>query len=236
MTVGAAFAFGIFLAYLVAGVYLIWKSPSKTDDLVSVQVSFGCIYLLVSLVYFFTGLQQVFHELGHPLADRACALFSMYPAYAAIVPASYFSSYMVHGSHRYSRHVMIIFMALTCIAIGIISTSPAHPLTYSWGSTWDFDSTLLRVYLIVFGALPALLVVVEFIMLIRDCQESRRTRWRITLVTASFSCILAGWMIMPSAHEAVVLISRVFLLLGAICALLAYSPTPFLQRRFELED
>lgn len=236
MTVGAAFAFGIFLAYLVVGVYLIWKSPSKTDDLVSVQVSFGLIYILVSLVYLFTGLQQVFHELGHPLADQSCALFSMYAACATIIPATYFSSYIARGDLQRSRHLTIFFVVLVCIAIGIISTAPAHPQSYGWGSTWDFNSTLLRVYFVLFGGLPALIIVVEFIMLVRDYQESRRTRWRITLVTASLACIVAGWMVMPSGREAVVLISRVFLLLGAICALLAYSPTPFLQRHFELED
>jgi hypothetical protein len=234
MTVGAAFAFGIFLAYLGVGSYLIWKAPRKMEELVSVRVSFGCIYIVVSLVYLFTGLQQVFHELGYPLADQACALFSMYTAYATIIPISYFSSYIILGDLRHSRHLMILFVALTCIAIGIISTAPSHPQSYGWGSTWDFDSTLLRVYLVVFGGLPALLVVGEF-LLIRHRLESRRARWRITLVAASFICVIAGWIVMPTGREAVVLISRVFLLLGAACALLAYHPTQFLQRRLELE-
>lgn len=228
MTSGAVFAFLIFLAYLMVGSYLVRGSSEKKEGLVSVQVSFGCIYLLVSLVYLFTGLQQVFHEAGNSVADRAFALFSFYAAFCVTIPASYFCTYIIRGDLRYARRLLIFFVAVACVGIGITSTATMYPLHYSWGSTWDFNSAPLHAYIIVAGCIPALIAIALFVQIIFQRLESSRARFRIIFITLSFIFIVAGWAIMPTGYELLVLASRLLLLLGALSALIAYYPPAFL--------
>ncbi len=220
---GAVFSFLIFALYAGMGAYLAMLDGKRGGERAA-QLAFGLTFAVVSLVYLLTGLQQVFHRLGHPLADRSFALFSMYAAFSATIPASYFASWIAHLDRRRARLVMICFVALSCISYGIISTAPTRPLEYSWGSTWDFDSTALRLYFQLAGGLPALVAFSQFVLLSLSPIRPRRVRRRIILVTASFLCIIAGWMVMPTGREILVAGSRALLLLGALLAMAAYYP------------
>lgn len=232
LTSGAAFSFLIFLAYMMVGAYLVRKSSDRKEGMVVAQVAFGCIYLLVSLVYLFTGLQQVFHETGHHLADRAFALFSMYAAFSVTIPASYFCTYIIRGDHRYAWNIMALFVGVTCAGIGMTSSTIMYPRCFTWGSTWDFSSAALHLFIVAACCIPALIAVVMFIQLVFQRLESRRARYRLILITLSFIFIVSGWVVMPTDSELVVLASRLMLLLGALSALLAYySPSSWLRTR-----
>lgn len=224
MAGGAFFSFVIFALYAGVGVYLSLKAGGRAGSHPEARAALGVTFVVVSLVYLFTGLQQVFHQLDRPLADRAFALFSMYAAFSATIPASYFASYLIHGDRRRARLLMIAYVALTCLSYGIVSGTRMQPLEYSWGSTWDFYSLPLRVYFIAAGGVPALAALAQFVALSLSPIEPRRIRRRIVLVTLSFVCIIAGWMVMPTGRELLVVASRALLLAGALLVMAAYYP------------
>jgi hypothetical protein len=224
MTTGAYFSFAIFALYLGLGIFLAWKSGKKQGLLAQVHVSFGSIYIIIGFAYLFTGLQQVSHQLGHPLASEACAMIAQCVAFSVTIPAAFFSSFLLFGNLRLSRYLMTAYTAVTCLAIGLTGTATLRITEYSWGSAWDFDSVILKTFYIMAGAIPALVALVGFIVLIAHPLDSRAGRSRVILISASFTCILVAWIVMPSANEALVVSSRVLALLGAVCAYLAYYP------------
>lgn len=223
MSSGAAFSFFIFLLYLGLGIYLSRRSASKEGMLAPVHVSFGAIYLMIAFAYLFTGLQQVFHQAGRPLPDEACAYLAQCVAFAVMIPAAYFSTFLLFGNIRLSWYLLIVFLVVSCIACGLAGTSPRHVVEYSWGSAWDFDSVLLKVYYAVAGSIPSLAALVGFIILIVRHLDTRESRYRAIFIAASLACILFAWMVMPSDREYLVAVSRILAMLGSFLGYLAYS-------------
>ena len=82
----------------------------------------------------------------------------------------------------------------------------------------------MRVYFIAAGGVPALAALAQFVALSLSPIEQRRIRRRVVLVTLSFVCIIAGWMVMPTGRELLVVASRALLLAGALLVMAAYYP------------
>ncbi len=231
MAGGAVFSFVIFALYAGIGAYLSLQAAESRRGDTGARAALGITYVVVSLVYLFTGLQQVFHQAGRPLADRAFALFSMYAAFSSTIPASYFASYLIHGDLRRSRHIMVAYVGLSCLSYGIVSSLEMRPMDFSWGSTWDFYSLPLRLFFIIAGGIPAAYALYHLLKLSLSPLEPRRLRFRIAMVTASFACLIAGWMVMPTGRELLVAASRALLLMGAFLVMAAYYPPSFLRPR-----
>lgn len=224
MTAGAYFSLAIFALYLVLGIYLALRSGEKQGPLARAHVSYGSIYIIIGSAYLLTGMQQVSYETGNVPAAEAYAMLAQCVAFSVTIPSAYFSSYLLLGNPRISRYLSIIYVAVTCLAIGLTGTATLTITEYSWGSAWDFDSVFLKIFYIVAGAIPALVALVGFFVLIVRPLSSREARSRVFFIAASFSCILAAWVVMPSDNELVVVLSRVLALLGAALGYLAYYP------------
>ncbi len=149
-------------------------------------------------------------------------------AFSVTIPAAFFASFLL-GNPRLSRYLMVLYVAVTCLAIGLTGTATLSITEYSWGSAWDFESLLLKAFYVAAGAVPALVALVGFVVLIVRPLGSRTERSRVFLVAASFSCILGAWIVMPSDNELLVVLSRVLALLGAVCGYLAYYPPGYLK-------
>lgn len=222
MTAGAYFSFAIFALYLGLGIFLAWRSGGKEGPLGQAHAYFGAIYAIIGFSYLFTGLQQVCYELGNVQASEACAFLAQCVAFTVTIPAAFFASFLLFGNPRLSRYLMILYVAVTCLAVGLTGSSELSVTEYSWGSAWDFSSVFLKLFYILAGAVPALVALVGFVVLIVRPLDSRAARYRVLFVALSFSFILIAWVVMPSDNELVVVLSRVIALLGAVCGYLAY--------------
>jgi hypothetical protein len=222
MTAGAYFSFAIFALYLGLGVFLAWRSGGKEGSLGRAHAYFGAIYAIIGFSYLFTGLQQVCYELGKVPAAEACAFLAQCVAFSVTIPAAFFASFLLFGNPQLSRYLMILYVAVTCLAVGLTGSSTLSITEYSWGSAWDFSSVFLKLFYIVAGAIPALAALVGFVVLIVGPMASRSARYRVLFVALSFACILVAWVVMPSDNELLVVLSRVMALLGAVCGYLAY--------------
>lgn len=232
-TIGMILSFCIFLFYVYIGAHMLSKSRSKGEGLTPVMVSFGLVWINISITYLCLGLLQAIHGLGYTELERFLFLVSQYAGFSIFVPFSYFASYLLWGDRCLSYRIMLAFLSLYLIGVGLISSAPTSVEEYGWGIAWGFDTFTVAVYFWIVGAIPVCLALLYFIFFLYPKTPHGMARYRLAMVTVSFIIILVAFSITPGGSSFVPLLSRSLLLAAGILAQLAYFPTPFITRRIE---
>ncbi len=230
-----ALVFAIVVLFFSVGLYHIFKGRGKSREYSPVLLSYGIIWMDISFAYLCVGLGQIFHNLQLFTADQRCFYLNYYFALGVIIPAYYFSSYLIWGKKRLSRNLLIVALALFLLGIGLISSTPSQMHEYSWGSTWDFQqrSIVIYVYFLVVGFIPLGLSFLAFIFYLYPKSTSRLARFRLAMTTTAFTLMLFSWAIIVTRSSTILIISRLIALSAGIAAHLAYFPTPRILRYLE---
>jgi hypothetical protein len=232
-TIGMTLSFCIFLFYLIIGAHMLSRARSKGRELFPALVSFGLIWINISITYLCLGTIQAVHGLGHAELERFLFLVSQYAGFSIFVPFAYFASYLLWGDRRLSHWITLAFLVLYLIGAGLISSTPTSMSEYSWGIAWGFDTLTVAVYFWIVGAVPVCLALLYFIFFLYPRTPHGIARYRLAMVTVSFIIILVAFSITPGDNSFIPLLSRSLLLAAGILAQLAYFPTRSITRRFE---
>lgn len=232
-TIGMILSFGIFLFYVYIGAHMLSRSRSKGEALAPFLVSFGLVWILISLTYLCLGLLQAVHGLGNTELERVLFLFSQYAGFSIFVPFFYFASYLLWGDRRLSYRITLAFLSLYLVGVGLISTSPTSMEEYGWGIAWGFDTLTVAVYFWIVGAVPVCLALLYFIFFLYPKTPHGMARYRLAMVTSSLIIILVAFSITPGGSGFIPLLSRSLLITAGILAQLAYFPTRSITRRIE---
>ncbi len=227
--------FTIVILFFSVGLYHIMKGRGKSREYFPAILSYGIIWIDISLAYLCVGLGQIFHNLRLFSADQRFFYLNYYFALGVIVPAYYFSSYLIWGDKRLSRYLLIAALALLLMGIGLISSTPSQMREYSWGSTWDFQrwSLAIYAYFLLVGFIPLGLSFLTFIFYLFPKSTSKRARYHLAMTTLAFMLMLISWAIITTRSSAILIASRLIALAAGFAAHLAYFPTSKISRYLE---
>ncbi len=200
--------------------------------------NFVALWALVGSIYLPTTIRMIAAYTGNTGIDTLMYNISAVPFAFLTVPMVYFILYAITGDKRIGGYFSLLFATFgVTYLMFLFKNGVIGPTVSEWSSLFAINSSIaIHIYLIALFIIPTGMIL-GLLLLILLQRFSKKIQYRTTLPLVAISFVIDFILVdMTTTLDVLQLVSRIFVLIGAILAYLALYPPQPLQEKLGFEE